>query len=249
MDYIYGNINNNLVTINRLEYVELRKCEIANQPIEGLNVGDFYLAFKVFDCKKLIYCNLAEMNQDIIDELNKKLAGKVDKIEKTNSWRVYGVGSKQLDLPNGDSIDVSDQSIPNTLINRNANGTAQINNPVDDKDIANKQYVDDNFERKTVLSNVLPTDNILLDLHNYQLESPITSDFSFIMPANASDEYLSEISFTTGPTLVAFTTTSAITFTGEDCSNTYTFVPDINKHYNIIFWKDKAGFQAVVRGY
>ena len=107
----------------------------------------------------------------------------------------------------------------------------------------------DNFEKKTILSNVLPTDNILLDLHNYQLESPITSDFSFIMPANASDEYLSEISFTTGPTLVAFTTTSAITFTGEDCSNTHTFVPDTNKHYNIIFWKDKAGFQAVVRGY
>lgn len=107
----------------------------------------------------------------------------------------------------------------------------------------------DNFERKTVLSNVLPTDNILLDLHNYQLESAITSDFSFIMPTDASDEYLSEISFTTGPTLVAFTTTSAITFTGEDCSNTHTFVPDTNKHYNIIFWKDKAGFQAVVRGY
>ena len=114
--------------------------------------------------------------------------------------------------------------------------------------VALKQDLD-NFERKTVLSNVLPTDNILLDLHNYQLESAITSDFSFIMPTDASDEYLSEISFTTGPTLVAFTTTSTITFTGEDCSNTHTFVPDTNKHYNIIFWKDKAGFQAVVRGY
>lgn len=148
MDYIYGNINNNLVTINRLEYVELRKCEIANQPIEGLNVGDFYLAFKVFDCEKLIYCSLAKMNQDVIDELNKKLDGKVDKIEKTNNWRVYGVGSKQLDLPNGNSIDVSDQPIPNTLINRNANGTAQINNPVDDKDIANKQYIDTKLNDK-----------------------------------------------------------------------------------------------------
>jgi len=105
------------------------------------------------------------------------------------------------------------------------------------------------FEQKTILSNVLPTDNILLDLHNYQLESPITSDFSFIMPTDASDEYLSEISFTTGSTLVAFTTTSTITFTGEDCSNTHTFVPDTNKHYSIIFWKDKGGFQAVVRGY
>ena len=115
-------------------------------------------------------------------------------------------------------------------------------------EVALKQDLD-NFERKTVLSNVLPTDNILLDLHNYQLESAITSDFSFIMPTDASDEYLSEISFTTGPTLVAFTTTSAITFTGEDCSNTYTFVPDTNKHYSIIFWKDKGGFQAVVRGY
>ena len=40
-----------------------------------------------------------------------------------------------------------------------------------------------------------------------------------------------------------------ITWTGEDVSNDNTFIPDTNKHYNIIFWKDKGGFQAVVRGY
>lgn len=148
MDYIYGNINNNLVTINRLEYVELRKCEIANQPIEGLNIGDFYLAFKVFDCKKLIYCSLAEMNQDVIDELNKKLDVKVDKIDKTDVWQVYGVGSNDSPLPNGNSINLSEKPLPYTLISRNNLGRAQIENPVDDKDIANKQYVDNKVDSK-----------------------------------------------------------------------------------------------------
>lgn len=176
---------------------------------------------------------------------------KVDKVQKGIYWQLYGIGTEGAPLPENDgkTINATQEAVPFTIINRSASGTAQINNPVRALDMANKQYVDNNFERKTILSNVLPTDNILLDLHNYQLESAITSDFSFIMPANASDEYLSEISFTTGPTLVAFTTTSAITFTGEDCSNTHTFIPDTNKHYNIIFWKDKAGFQAVVRGY
>lgn len=185
----------------------------------------------------------------LAEDVDTKLDNKVDKVAKTNRWQLYGVGDKTNDLPNGGTINAESNAAAYTVINRDGSGRAKINDPVNNLDITNKQYVDNNFERKTVLSNVLPTDNILLDLHNYQLESAITSDFSFIMPANASDEYLSEISFTTGPTLVAFTTTSAITFTGEDCSNTHTFVPDTNKHYNIIFWKDKAGFQAVVRGY
>ena len=184
MDYIYGNINKNLVTINRLEYVELRKCEIANQPIEGLNVGDFYLAFKVFDCKKLIYCSLAEMNRDIIDELNTKLDGKVDKIEKTNNWRVYGVGSKELDLPNGDSIDVSDQSIPNTLINRNANGTAQINNPVDNKDIANKQYIDKAIENIELRNDVVDIVGTYQELQSYDTSTLTANDVIKVLQDN-----------------------------------------------------------------
>lgn len=186
---------------------------------------------------------------NLTEYIDAKLDTKVDKVEKTDRWQLYGVGDKTNDLPNGGTINAESNAAPYTVINRDRYGRAKIENPINNLDITNKQYVDSNFEKKTVLSNVLPTDNILLDLHNYQLESPITSDFSFIMPTDASDEYLSEISFTTGPTLVAFTTTSAITFTGEDCSNTHTFVPDTNKHYNIIFWKDKAGFQAVVRGY
>ena len=205
------------------------------------------------DASGVAQVNTPQSDKDITNKqyVDTKLDNKVDKVtKKTNHWQLYGVGATSLDMPNdGKTVNADETAVPFTIINRSASGTAEINDPVRALDITNKQYVDNNFERKTVLSNVLPTDNILLDLHNYQLESAITSDFSFIMPANASDEYLSEISFTTGPTLVAFTTTSAITFTGEDCSNTHTFVPDTNKHYNIIFWKDKAGFQAVVRGY
>lgn len=82
-------------------------------------------------------------------QVDKKLDNKVNKREKSINWQVYGVGSKSVDLPNGDSIDVSDQAFADTLMNRNWRGTSQVENPTEDKDIANKEYVDITFNNVT----------------------------------------------------------------------------------------------------
>ena len=77
----------------------------------------------------------------------------------------------------------------------------------------------------------------------------VATTIEFELPTNADETYTSELSFTTGDVLISMSYSIDITWTGEDVSNDNTFIPDTNKHYNIIFWKDKAGFQAVVRGY
>lgn len=78
-----------------------------------------------------------------MNHLEDGIDSKVDKIEKSTNWQVYGVGSKSVNLPNGNSIDVSDQPFVDTLMNRNWRGTSQVENPTENKDIANKKYVDD----------------------------------------------------------------------------------------------------------
>lgn len=264
-------LKNNLKTIfdrlqnNKTSFIEFPQLqtgagsteEIQETRMFALIQNSIYLGTGVYGLYGLMYFYGKDGNQDVLTEIRintnldtynsiEFIDVKKDLVEKsTNKKIVYVNDDKGTPSTLGYSVSPNNSAIAQF----NSNGQLYSNAPTADIHVANKKYVDSNFERKTVLSNVLPTDNILLDLHNYQLESPITSDFSFIMPTDASDEYLSEISFTTGSTLVAFTTTSTITFTGEDCSNTHTFVPDTNKHYNIIFWKDKGGFQAVVRGY
>lgn len=64
MDFIYSRLNNNLVDINRLESITLLKCEQENIPLEGLNIGDYYLKFTVVDSDKINYCDLSQLNDD-----------------------------------------------------------------------------------------------------------------------------------------------------------------------------------------
>lgn len=64
MDFIYSRLNNNLVDINRLESITLLKCEQENIPLEGLNIGDYYLKFTVVDSDKINYCDLSQLNED-----------------------------------------------------------------------------------------------------------------------------------------------------------------------------------------
>ena len=111
-------------------------------------------------------------------EVDAKLDNKVNKIEKATNWQVYGVGSKSIDLPNGDSIDVSDQAFPNTMMNRDWRGTSKIKNPVEDLDIANKAYIDGRMDyvvlSKTqfILNSALDEDDrqLLLDFYNKNYE-------------------------------------------------------------------------------
>ncbi len=80
--------------------------------------------------------------------VDEKLDTKVDKVEKTDKWQLYGIGTERTPLPgnNGKTINASNTALPDTVINRNQWGIAQINDPQSDLDITNKRYVDGRFD-------------------------------------------------------------------------------------------------------
>lgn len=77
-------------------------------------------------------------------QVDEKLDNKVDKVAKGIYWQVYGIGTERTPLPENDgkTINASNRALPDTLINRNQWGIAQINDPQSDLDITNKRYVD-----------------------------------------------------------------------------------------------------------
>lgn len=71
MDYVYGKLDNNLVDINRLEYIQLKVCTLDDAPIEGLKSGQYYLETKMVDSDRLIYTDLSALNKDDDDIVSK----------------------------------------------------------------------------------------------------------------------------------------------------------------------------------
>ena len=185
MDYIYGNINNNLVTINRLEYVELRKCEVANEPIDGLAVGDFYLAFKVFDCEKLIYCSLAKMNQDVIDKLDTK----VDKVSDSSAIfnRAYGVDTNG----NQKMFNISKSPNDSALAQYTSEGKLISNDPVSALQVANKRYVDKAIENKELKNNIVDIVHTYTDLESYDTSNLTADDIIIVLHDETHDNSVS----------------------------------------------------------
>ena len=59
--------------------------------------------------------------------------------------------------------------------------------------------------------------------------------------------YRSSLSFKSGSTATAITYPSGIIWSGFDIKNGQ-FVPVAGKYYNIVFWRDSFGYNAVVRG-
>lgn len=107
-------------------------------------------------------------------EVDAKLDNKVDKVAKTDKWQLYGVGDKNVDLPNGRTINAESKAVAHTVMNRDGYGRAKINTPVDDLDISNKQYVDGRFDyvvlskTKFILNYALNEDDrqLLLDFYD-----------------------------------------------------------------------------------
>lgn len=92
MDFIYSRLNNNLVDINRIESITLLKCEKKNNPIEGLEIGDYYLKVTVVDSDQVSYCDLSDLTDDnkiLTDKLNKEIADRILAVkseeERTNN--------------------------------------------------------------------------------------------------------------------------------------------------------------------
>ena len=63
MDFIYSKLNNNLVDINRIDQIQLLKCEEKDKPISGLNIGDPYLKVTIVNSNKVTYCSLADLDK------------------------------------------------------------------------------------------------------------------------------------------------------------------------------------------
>ena len=72
MDYIYSKLNNNLVNVNRIEYIVLKECEIEGCPLDELKKGDLYLETKILNDDRLIFTNLSQIS-DTSKETNVKL--------------------------------------------------------------------------------------------------------------------------------------------------------------------------------
>lgn len=79
MDYIYSRLDNNLVDINRIEYIKLKTCVVSNEPIEGLSVGDFFLETKILDSKRRIFTDLSAIGSvEGLDEIKRELQREIE---------------------------------------------------------------------------------------------------------------------------------------------------------------------------
>ena len=72
MDYVYARLNNNLIQINRIKDIFLKKALIDGEPLPSLKAGDFYLEITVIDSDRPVYGDLSAINaeqEDILDKL------------------------------------------------------------------------------------------------------------------------------------------------------------------------------------
>lgn len=81
MDYIYSRIDNNLVDINKIKDLVLKTCEEDNVPFDGLVKGNKYLELTVVDSDDIIYCSLADLQND--------LQNAIDDLGSSNSVNVF----------------------------------------------------------------------------------------------------------------------------------------------------------------
>lgn len=91
MDYIYAKLDNNLVDINRIDYIRLKKCDTKNSPLESLEIGDYYLETKIVDSDKIIYTDLSDLNNDdknISDKLEQEI------LDRTNICNTLSINIK-----------------------------------------------------------------------------------------------------------------------------------------------------------
>lgn len=126
--------------------------------------------------KKYVGNYVSKTNTELMVQINALLNNKVDKGQPGSKWQLYGIGSKTTPLPNGNTISSAEQALPMTVINRDTNGRAEINDPVNNLDIANKEYVDITINQKLASTYVykgsvqtyanLPTNANIGDVYN-----------------------------------------------------------------------------------
>lgn len=110
------------------------------------------------------------------------------------------------------------------------------------------RYNEKDIEEKVTINE---EDNTTIELTNNTdfLRDEVTS-LTISFPGGLSlgtPFYRSSLSFKSGSTATAITYPTGIIWSGFDIKNGQ-FVPVAGKYYNIVFWRDYFGYNAVVRG-
>ena len=135
-----------------------------NQTTYSISVSPNNNALARFDTNGVLQSNSPINNTDVTNKeyVDNLASTKVDKGQPGSKWQLYGIGSKTTPLPNGNTIATAEQALPNTVINRNTEGRAEIATPINDLDIANKGYVDTKVSKSgdTITGNLTIQGNL-----------------------------------------------------------------------------------------
>lgn len=114
--------------------------------------------------------------------------GKLDKISSLTYEAYVHVGNIQSTMPYTASMDNSAGGDCVVLLGRDSNGRAQVNEPVEDKDIANKKYVDDAISATDI--SEIAKDYTVLNSKNWSTTYANTGDIGeFGVPDYTSSKY------------------------------------------------------------
>lgn len=114
--------------------------------------------------------------------------GKLDKISSLTYEAYVHVGNIQSTMPFTASMDNSAGANCAVLLGRDSNGRAQVNEPVEDKDIANKKYVDTAISATDI--SEIAKDYTVLNSKNWNTAYANTGDIGeFGVPDYTSSEY------------------------------------------------------------
>lgn len=110
------------------------------------------------------------------------------------------------------------------------------------------RYDDKDLEEKVTINEEDNTTIVLTNNTDFLRDEVASLTISF--PGGVSlgtPFYRSSLSFKSGSTATAITYPTGIIWSGFDIKNGQ-FVPVAGKYYNIVFWRDSFGYNAVVRG-
>lgn len=108
----------------------------------------------------------------------------------------------------------------------------------------NKAEVIATVQGKTTISELTAQTTLA---NNTIFRANETSSVELLIPETIEDDFICEVDFTSGSTATAFTMVDTVKWTGDDITDG-SFVPVGNKRYNLIFWYDGVGLNAVSRG-
>lgn len=108
----------------------------------------------------------------------------------------------------------------------------------------NKAEVIATVQGKTTISELTAQTTLA---NNVIFRAGEISSVELLIPETIEDDFICEVDFTSGETATAFTMVDTVKWTGDDITDG-AFVPVGNKRYNLIFWYDGVGLNAVSRG-